>query len=315
MFLKQEIDHFHHYVDPWKREQREKFIYALKVLYPEFSELLLELDEDLCIGLLHHTFYMCVESSENQNHDLAYQAIRLWSLKPDNFQQSIVSNRGKSWLFLQKECCINQKSVDSKFETGCYFVGEGAVLTGHKLDKKYLNETWELLENTHLYFFVELASNIIVNLQYRDLDESMTGYTLRPLQGTVFTDWTDAPLRYAESILHESAHSWLNCYLSAFGKRKLNSANLYWSPWRGMDRPALGLLHGVWAFSIVFHFYNRLASNQGYGLLTEQQIKYCHGRSQFEFMRLQEAAHSIREVLRDMNEEVLQDMVLSYYPS
>lgn len=73
---------------------------------------------------------------------------------------------------------------------------------------------------------------------------------------------TVASARVAESILHEAMH--LRLSLIQKGVDLLNPEQqgqaLYFAPWRQEERPANGVLHGIFVFRAILEFFRRLVS-------------------------------------------------------
>jgi len=64
--------------------------------------------------------------------------------------------------------------------------------------------------------------------------------------------------RVAESILHESMHLKLTLIDQVTPLVEINSKQLFYSPWREEQRPANGILHGLFVFTAILQFYNSL---------------------------------------------------------
>jgi HEXXH motif-containing protein len=93
--------------------------------------------------------------------------------------------------------------------------------------------------------------------------EHLESYTVTALRGTIFLDCSESVLRNGETIIHESAHNWLNAAFAALTE-PLPPTPTWWSPWRGTDRPLAGILHGIFAFGCVVEFLRRaIASGVG----------------------------------------------------
>lgn len=69
-------------------------------------------------------------------------------------------------------------------------------------------------------------------------------------------------LRVAESILHETMHLKLTLLEDEVELVHSKSSNLYFSPWRDEDRPARGILHGMFVFRAIHDFYFAFAIAQ-----------------------------------------------------
>jgi HEXXH motif-containing protein len=65
-------------------------------------------------------------------------------------------------------------------------------------------------------------------------------------------------LRVAESILHEAMHLKLTLIEDLIPLIKPDTNSLYYSPWRNEERPAKGVLHGLFVFRAIREFYKEL---------------------------------------------------------
>lgn len=71
-------------------------------------------------------------------------------------------------------------------------------------------------------------------------------------------------LRVAESILHESMHLQLTLIERVIDLIRPDVENYYFSPWREENRPARGVLHGIFVFRAVHDFYVAFAKGWNY---------------------------------------------------
>lgn len=97
---------------------------------------------------------------------------------------------------------------------------------------------------------------VAVKLDPQTDRDHLESYTVTALRGTIFLDLSKSVLRNGETLVHESAHNWLNAAFAAL-KEPLASTPTWWSPWRGTDRPLAGILHGIFAFGCVVEFLRR----------------------------------------------------------
>jgi len=65
-------------------------------------------------------------------------------------------------------------------------------------------------------------------------------------------------LRVAESILHEAMHLELTLMEDVLEMVNPKSKDVYYSPWRGEERPLRGVLHGLYVFTAILDFYAAL---------------------------------------------------------
>lgn len=155
---------------------------------------------------------------------------------------------------------------------------------------------------------------VLVFLKDVDLetDGRFSSYTLRNVYGTVYMDRpvsAVAPLVVAETFLHESAHSWLNDALHAVGER-LPPDPQWFSPWTDCDRPAFGILHGAFAFSLVIRFLRDYASTSQ---CCAAERSYCERSLQREGARLARGHEAFRSSLRLIRSKDLSEVLRSTY--
>jgi hypothetical protein len=306
---------FFELVDPWRRQRELDIEEALRSLDPEFPTYRkLHISREIDFALLHHTLYLAKVAAERSDERLASEALDVWRVEPSRVQPALISFKERQWLSLASVDCL-LANFDRKFDSDAYAVTTKALTSpSPSADPGFIQTAFSLVDSTGLFFFIEVTCGVIINLQWRDLDDSMSGFTLSPFLGTVYTDWTDSELRYGESCVHESAHSWLNFLLAARSVEAPVTRNRWHSPWRGMPRPALGIVHGTFAFSIVFHFYDRLAEASGFDLLPEPQLAYCRDRRDYELKRLREVEPFLDEALNEIGNAEVTELVSSWYP-
>lgn len=97
---------------------------------------------------------------------------------------------------------------------------------------------------------VDAATGVVVRLGPPEPGTSPVSFTLGFLPGTAHIGWSASPADRGESLVHEAAHSWLNECLGRLAAT-FPTRPLFHSPWRGVPRPPLGLLHAAFAFSTV----------------------------------------------------------------
>jgi hypothetical protein len=75
----------------------------------------------------------------------------------------------------------------------------------------------------------------------------------RNMPGTIFSLDASSSAHAAEVLVHEGGHTTFNLALEGLGviHDLLTSPRSYYSPWKGTNRPAFGLLHAMFAFGRV----------------------------------------------------------------
>jgi hypothetical protein len=105
-----------------------------------------------------------------------------------------------------------------------------------------------------------------------------TSYTHPEVPFTIFVsvcedDSLNAQLRLAESILHEAMHLKLTLIQSHIELVKPQSTETFFSPWRNVQRPLTGVLHGLFVFRAIQDFFRLIKdspqlNNKEYNFVT-----------------------------------------------
>jgi hypothetical protein len=290
-------------VIPWKETKINDMYETLERLDPDFKRCNDRFPKSWEFPLLKYVFTICLHSAKIQDTDAIRQALQFWERINSN-------NKGKydydhsSWLLLDKQYCKTRPPFYTENTKDIILLTKEALDHGfQEVPSTYLDRSWKSIKDTQFLPLVEQTGSIIVHLEKQSNDDDLTAYTTQ-FQGITFTDWSNNPLVYAESIVHESAHSLLNYYLEALNLQM--PATAYWSPWRQTNRPAYGVLHGVWAFSHVYEFYKHLA-------IAENREEH-HIRAEREKKDLINVHGSLSEILEDVGSDQLRELVRDIYP-
>lgn len=103
-----------------------------------------------------------------------------------------------------------------------------------------------------------LAGHAVVTclLRHKNLGQTLDSWTITRLPGTVFCDHVGDPIVLARDLIHEAGHNWLNDALIATGC-KLSDDVMFYSPWKGVNRPVFGFVHACWAFPLTMIYTSR----------------------------------------------------------
>lgn len=288
---------------PWKEKKTAETYATLQKLSPAFAHYNGQFPKSWEFPLLKYILYLCINSVKEKDVATIQQTLQLWEQLLDHkYENSRFTYRDSAWLLVDKQYCnILPREANRELTL---FTKEAIDQGFQAVPKTYLEQSWDLIVRTQFLPLVEQAGSIIVHLEHRANDNHITAYTTQ-FQGIIYTDWSDNPVAYAESVVHEAAHSLLNYYLEALEIKMPD--NSYWSPWRRCERPAFGVLHGAWAFSHVYHFYHRLAeleNNETYKRRAEQ-----------EKQQLLSVHKSLRNILNDIGSPKLEQLMQQIYPS
>lgn len=291
-------------VHPWREQRINNMYESLEQLYPAFARRGDRFPQNWEFPLLKYVFYLCLQGTESGDVALIKQSIAFWESIESNESNSFLF-QNKPWLLIDRKFCQTHPSFNTNGQQDFLLLTDQSIHQGFKqLSSDYLEQAWHAIEQTNFISHVYESGSVIVNNQERPTSAAITAYTGK-FQGIVYTDWSPDPIGYAESIVHEAAHSLLNYYLEALDVTV--SKGTYWSPWRKSDRPTFGVLHGAWAFSHVYLFYQRLAEQTGNA---DHQA-----RADREKQKLLEASDTLATILEDIDSPSLNSLFANIYPS
>ena len=306
-------------VVPWKQKRYEGMVAALERLSPGFRDLKsLNIPFDIAFSLLQQTVFAVRRASDHGDIELVKSVLSNWEMTPDQIMQNRYVQNGVEFLVIDSKNCLNHSRCNSYFDNSAYLVVDSALENPRMLSAEYLHQTCLLVEKAGSPDILRMALSVIINLNKFNPEFDMVSYQLATFLGVVYSDYTNHPLHYAESILHESVHSLFNSFLQAMeinlSNHTPNGRELY-SPWKDQKRPAFGLVHAIITFSVIYDFYRVLREGDGFGLLTTAQVEYCENRARFELDRLAQVRDSIYPALTEFGDERITELVVSLYPS
>jgi hypothetical protein len=254
--------------------------------------------------LLKYVFYVCLQGSKSEDVALMQQALRFWESIESN-DGNTFSFQDKSWLLFDRQHSQTHAPFEPKDNKEFVLFTEDNIKHGFQhLERDYLQQAWEAIEKTNFLPLVYESGGIIANHQERATSAEITAYTTK-FEGVIYTDWSHDPIGYAESIVHEAAHSMLNYYIESLAITM--PAGSYWSPWRQTERPTFGVLHGAWAFSHVYHYYDRLGRETGNPIYQT--------RAETEKQLLADVKTSLSKILTGIHSPVLDSLFAEIYPA
>ena len=80
-------------------------------------------------------------------------------------------------------------------------------------------------------------------------------FTLSNLPGLLFVGGSDNLLQIVEAIVHETGHARLHHANEVYPLVSGPEQNRYYSPWRDDPRPPVGLIHGLYVFTLILLFW------------------------------------------------------------
>lgn len=291
-------------VTVWKKERASHLKQALSCLIPQ-EDIDSALDTKAGFAIAHHWVYSANEISKKQDsHSL--QALH------DSIN-AFLANREKT-SFSKKNADHPEGNLGN---AGVYLLtNRNSILDVPELPQAILDETEIFLSNFPDWTVLKAGQGINLYLDYRTMDDSLSGYSISSFPCTQYLDWTDSGLRNAENIVHEAAHSYLNMLLKALNlPSKVKSKQMWYSPWRDEERPCTGIIHGAFAFSIVFRFFDYYRKQHDLKVLSKKQLQYCDDRCQFELSRLKIVKESLDEALQEYGSPEIGTLVRNIFPN
>ena len=148
-------------------------------------------------------------------------------------------------------------------EHGLIALGQNALLASGALTK--LNDALLLVKMLPGLYEDVVSLVKCIQILKTDDDETDMSYSHPKIPFSIFVSLCNdnsvvSNLRVAESIIHEAMHLKLTLIENERPLVKLNTGNVFFSPWRDEKRPAQGVLHGLFVFRIILAFYEAVTA-------------------------------------------------------
>ena len=285
-------------VQRWSAARRRDLIDAVSLLFPElacgFSPALL--DNTAFGALLEHVTYLAQLAADGQE-DLASAAELL--------STAIECIKGQSNVILVVSSIQCHEVVNHAYETPLLVCTAGAVRDACAKPHLEYAAALEVLNNLEFNNTVDGCVGVVVELQRKQLLEATTSYTLSGMPGTIYCDRIESKVRLAETLLHESTHTWLN---HAFSRLQPNgfSTKEYWSPWRHKSRPAYGIVQATLVFSILCQFFEKCRSSDQFSPVDRA---YAGARLKVEIQVLRSSLVTLSAALDEVEDVALRTLM------
>jgi hypothetical protein len=270
---------------------------ALSGLFPEVaSQISPSLRSNLLFGaLLEHVAYQA-ESAARGEADLARSADLLDTLVklPDEKRELLVLD--------SRDC---RKISNSDYESAILLATAGAVRKAYPIARSEYTVALNLLRRLGFAETLPQCAAVVIELERKELLEPMNSYTLSGLPGTIFCDFVASEVRLAETLLHESTHTWLNYAFAALQHKGFSSAE-YWSPWRHKPRPAYGIVQATLVFSRLCQFFDRCLRC---ATISEVDRAYCSSRLRVEAQVLRSNLGMLGKALDEVADTALRAVI------
>jgi hypothetical protein len=261
----------------------------------------LGLDRPVGYAVLHHALYQAAVAARERDVGRIAEITSLLTCLPN-----IGTAEYPLCVAAAQDCHLTE---DSRFGSPVYALTAKAV-QGASAPEQLLADMVRLLDTSGQLSWVREGGSAFV---LRDrlapgAEQGAFSYSVGILPYTIFTDWPDDPVVLGECLLHESVHSWLNVAL-AWADEKLPAEPVGYSPWKGVDRPAFGLIHAGLAFGVVSAFLEKIHDQPG---LEPDQRRYCEVRSNVERIRLGQARSAVEKALSFVQNQEIAGLVARY---
>jgi hypothetical protein len=266
---------------------------ALNALRPGWKRASTRPSEVVNYALLQQTLYEATCASTNRDVTRADDALAIWA-------EPLLA--GQKLLVLDSGLC--RRSDDSRFQSPVFTATQVAIRAGNPIPSDVVASALARIETAGFGQFWREAAGVVVVLGKRR-GPGLLSYTLRSFDGTVFSDWTEEPFYLAESLLHESCHSWFNTWLDAINLNLPSQPELF-SPWKDARRPPFGYLHAVLAFSTLTLFFKATRNDRGLSLDVK---RYCEHRMSEERERLRLVERDVRRLLSSIRNDRLEVLI------
>lgn len=197
-------------------------------------------------ALASHALGAALHGVNERQPDCVSQGLALWSAAVRRPCTTMP-------LVLPASAC--RRVDDPRYESPVYLATDEALRIEE--NGTSLSGAMSLIALSRLCDHLGPPPGLIVNLG-TPLDAGrISSYSLTGYPGTVFCDFAPRSIGLAESIVHEWGHNLFNAILGVEQQRFDPDARFY-SPWRHEPRPAFGMAHALFTFSLLSIFFDEL---------------------------------------------------------
>lgn len=271
---------------------------ALRELFPENKCVLLQQSESSNItdaALIDHLFYLALDLANAKKSDALERldhAVRGWS----------VSSAAQGQLMcISRSDCVHV--ADSAFQSPIYLYD--FFRNEPQQAAPWLAAARLYLEGTGFSELVDRSMGMLIELDRKSEGEHLESYTITALHASIFMDSHAMAIRNAETLVHESAHNWLN-YLFDHFDEPLPEQPRWLSPWRGVERPVAGMVHAFVAFSYVVLFLRTALKRLD---LPAAEAEYAALQARAQSARLSAMAGSLDDILSHLQTPMIAEVI------
>ncbi|MEV5148880.1 HEXXH motif-containing putative peptide modification protein [Streptomyces sp. NPDC052727] len=203
-------------------------------------------------AILHHAFQQAQLAARTRDAARARRALRLWQERDRLRRRAVPTAVGPVLVVRAADCAeVEDGRLGSRM-----FLLEDPVPEVPEQMARTLNEAIDAALAVGCEV-LRSSTAVVIWTEVRALAETCRSYTFDFLPGSVVLNWSEEPLRLAETLVHEATHSWLNECLAAENVALPEDVSFH-SPWKNEERPAFGIVHAALAFAHVIAYLSRI---------------------------------------------------------
>lgn len=239
-------------------------------------------------AMLVHTLYDLSIAARTEDTLRADEALGVWT--PEIESQGMVRCGDIAALFVDSELC--RVTDDVNHGSLVLTLTPSAAQAPPPVPRAELESAISLVRDAGFADILRSSIGVVVLCAARG-SEMLESYSISSMPDTMWVDYSSEALQIGEVVLHEAGHNWLNHALTACGEI-LPEQPVWYSPWKQTERPAHGIIHAAWSFSLLIQYF---ATYRGSGAPNERMRRYCAFRAGAELQRLREGKQVVLEAL------------------
>lgn len=271
----------------WRDERARSILGCIASVDGDWSPQRLPQQEGVRFAVLNQIFKALLEYQRRDDFSGALEYLREFdcagAVEEMSWGGAVVCGTETAW------------HVDSdEYLSDCFLLPAPTPRVADPPRLKLLSDAAALLPSDFLSLIGPMPGVLALRV-HKIFEDGMNSYALSDIYSSIYLDTNESRLRTAETILHEASHCWLTEVLQAF-QIDLEGGKHYFSPWKGVERPAFGMLHATVIFAVLAVFFRRMAEDPR---LSELEQRYCAVRIEMERANLRDSKASFQEICSD----------------
>lgn len=230
-------------------------------------------------AMLVHTLYDLSVAARAEDPLRADEAVGVWASGIES--DALVRCGDIEALFVDSELC--RVTDDVNHGSLILTLTPSAVQAPPPVPRTELESAISLVSDAGYADLLRSSIGVVILCSVRG-SEMLESYSISSMPDTMWVDYSRESLQIGEVLVHETGHNWLNHALTACGE-VLPEQPVWHSPWKQTDRPAHGIIHAAWSFSLLIQYF---AAYRGPQAPNERMRRYCAFRTGAELQRLRE---------------------------